>query len=173
MGNISACLSDETESNLNWPPGGIPEQYRVVGRSGATIRISENLDSPILLTIPAGKILQVDMVKGRRCRIIEPVQGWGSTSTEKGYVIIEKCNIENSKYKVVFREGVVVRNGSDPNNSEIVRLIPFGEVVESIGEITIVNDVKRVQLSDGWISMTRPPLDEQDDKEIVLLEKIE
>jgi hypothetical protein len=135
-----------------------PVQYRVVGRSGATIRAGENLDSPVLCTLSPGTTVDVDLVKGRRCRIIEPVKGWGSTSTDTGYVIIEAIdNTARPRYEVVHAQGVLVRSSSDPDSSDPVRLISQGEVVEGTGDNVLVAGVERVQLDDGWVSLTQPP----------------
>lgn len=41
------------------------EQYKVTGRSGATVRLGEPLDSPIQCTLTPGTIVEVSEVRGR------------------------------------------------------------------------------------------------------------
>lgn len=41
-------------------------QYKVTGRSGATVRSGEPLDSPIQCTLTPGTIVEVSEVRGRQ-----------------------------------------------------------------------------------------------------------
>ena len=58
-------------SNFNVPifclfrPLIFAEQYKVTGRSGATVRLGEPLDSPIQCTLTPGTIVEVTEVRGR------------------------------------------------------------------------------------------------------------
>eukprot|EP00904_Undaria_pinnatifida_P007319 jgi/Undpi1/3717/HiC_scaffold_16.g07087.m1 len=138
--------------------GRIKPEYKVTGRSGATVRLGEPLDSPIQCTLTPGTIVEVTEVRGRRCCIVNPVKGWGSIATENGYVIIEPLSAR-PRYRVVYPEGVIVRSAADIDDSDFVRVIAKGEVVEGTG-----------QVADGWISMRL----REDDGALgdVLLEKI-
>ncbi|CAN0422065.1 unnamed protein product, partial [Discosporangium mesarthrocarpum] len=138
-------------------------QYRVTGRSGATVRAGEPLDSQIQCTLTPGTIVEVAQVKGRqehrftaehhsvpaqRCRIVQPVTGWGSIATENGYVIIEPVTAR-PRYRVIYPEGVIVRTSADIDDSDFVRVIPRNEVVEATGRTEMFDNVERVQARAG------------------------
>jgi hypothetical protein len=94
-------------------------QYRVVGQSGATIRKDVNLDSPLVANLEKDTVVDVSEVRGRRAHVIFPVDGWGSIKTETGYVIMRKEDGDIYKYKIVLKEGAVVRAGPDIDTSDV------------------------------------------------------
>jgi hypothetical protein len=51
------------------------------------------------------------------------VEGWSSIKTETGYVILKKEGGELYKYRIVLKEGAVIRKGADIDASE-VRVCP-------------------------------------------------
>ena len=61
------------------------------------------------------------------------------------------------RYEVVFSNGVVVRTAADAENSDAVRLAACGEVLEGSGQIENIGGVERIQIEDGWVSLTLPP----------------
>ncbi|CAM9860888.1 unnamed protein product [Phaeothamnion confervicola] len=151
MGQVIAmCASDDAEGGYISRQ---PERYRVIGKSGATIRASQQLDSAILCTLSTGTIIEVAEVKGRRCRVTEPVKGWGSLATESGYLICELV-VPRQRYRVVYPDGVIVRTAADIDTSEYVSTLACGEVVEGTGVTEDCGGVERVQIADGgWVSM--------------------
>lgn len=58
-------------------------------------------------------------VRGRRAHVVFPVDGWGSVKTETGYVIMRKEDGDIYKYKIVLKEGAVIRNGADIDHSDV------------------------------------------------------
>jgi len=78
-----------------------------------------NLDSPLVANLEKDTIVDVSEVKGRRAHIVSPVDGWGSIKTETGYVIMKKEDGELYKYKIVLKEGAVIRNGADIDTSDV------------------------------------------------------
>jgi hypothetical protein len=94
-------------------------QYRVVGQSGATVRKDINLDSPLVANLEKDTIVDISTIKGRRARIVSPVEGWSSIKTETGYVILKKEGGEMYKYRIVLKEGAVIRKGADIDASEV------------------------------------------------------
>jgi hypothetical protein len=107
-------------------------QYRVVGQSGATVRKDINLDSPLVANLEKDSIVDVSTVKGRRAHIVSPVEGWSSIKTETGYVILKKEGGDIYKYRIVLKEGAVIRKGADIDASEVSR------VFESVSSIYYV-----------------------------------
>jgi hypothetical protein len=112
-----------------------------------------NLDSPLVANLEKDTVVDVAEVRGRRAHIVYPVEGWASIKTETGYVILRKVDGEVYKYKIVIKEGAVVRNGPNIDNSEVTGSLAFGDVVESNGEVMEVNGVQRLCITQGWISM--------------------
>ena len=94
-------------------------QYRVVGQSGATVRKDINLDSPLVANLEKDSIVDISTIKGRRAHIVSPVEGWSSIKTETGYVILKKEGGEMYKYRIVLKEGAVIRKGADIDASEV------------------------------------------------------
>ena len=94
----------------------------MVGQSGATVRKDVNLDSPLVANLEKDTVVDVIEVKGRRAHIVSPVDGWGSIKTETGYVIMKKEDGEIFKYKIVLKEGAVIRNGPDIDTSDVRKL---------------------------------------------------
>ena len=127
----------------------------MVGGSGATIRVEENIASRIMCTLTVGTIVTVAEVRGRRCRLSDPVQGWGSLETETGYVIIEPMGEQQPSYRVSNPDGVVARSDVDPAKGAFVRAIPYGQIVRGSGQSRAVGSgEKRVQLEDGsWVTL--------------------
>ena len=128
-------------------------QYRVVGQSGATIRKDINLDSPLVANLEKDAVVDVSQVKGRRAQIVSPVEGWCSVKTETGYVILKKEDGEVYKYKIVLKEGAVIRTGADIDSSEVVGRAEYLDIVESTGEVQEVDGIQRLRIKQGWISM--------------------
>jgi hypothetical protein len=125
----------------------------VVGQSGATVRKDINLDSPLVANLEKDTIVEVSTVKGRRAHIVAPVDGWCSVKTETGYVIMKKEDGEVYKYKIVLKEGAVVRKGADIDTSEVVGRAEYLDIVESTGEVQEVDGIQRLRIKQGWISM--------------------
>ena len=101
--------------------------------------------------------VEVDLVRGRRCRLTDPVKGWGSTATDTGYVIIEPLDNARPRYEVLNADGVVIRSAADAASSDSVRLAQQGEVLQGTGEVESIGGVERIQLEDGWVSLNLPP----------------
>lgn len=80
---------------------------------------------------------------------MNPVKGWGSIATENGYVIIEPLSAR-PRYRVVYPEGVIVRSAADIDDSDFVRVIAKGEVVEGTGQVQMFDNVERVQVRVRW-----------------------
>jgi hypothetical protein len=97
--------------------------------------------------------VDVSEVRGRRAHVVFPVDGWGSVKTETGYVIMRKEDGDIYKYKIVLKEGAVIRNGADIDHSDVVGNLAFGDIVESTGEVQDVDGIQRLKISQGWISM--------------------
>lgn len=76
---------------------------------------------------------------------MNPVKGWGSIATDNGYVIIEPLSTR-PRYRVVYPEGAIVRTAADINDSEFVRVIANGEVVEGTGQVQTFFNVERIQV---------------------------
>lgn len=85
----------------------------------------------------------------RRCHIVSPVKGWGSIATENGYIIIEPLSAR-PRYRVVYPEGVIVRSAADIDDSDFVRVIAKGEVVEGTGQVQMYDNVERIQVGKEW-----------------------
>mmetsp|Transcript_3206 Transcript_3206/g.4975 ORF Transcript_3206/g.4975 Transcript_3206/m.4975 type:complete len:172 (+) Transcript_3206:44-559(+) len=169
-GTLSFCFGDLSDGSS------IEDQFIVVGASGSTIRSGESLKSELMCTLAPGTILKIDMIRGRRCHIVDPVRGWGTTSTERGYVIIEKLKVTEGtdkgphKYKVVGVNGVVARN--NPEGSIEAKHLSIGETFQSTGNKTIVNGVEWIEMNDGWIPVTKRRVEGGPPGE-VLLQKIQ
>eukprot|EP01084_Bolivina_argentea_P214561 364247_1 len=65
-------------------------QYTVVYPNGAVCRREQDISSDKLGVISIGTIVTVDKIDGRRCRISQPFQGWISSHTNKGDLILDK-----------------------------------------------------------------------------------
>lgn len=76
---------------------------------------------------------------------MSPVKGWGSIATENGYIIIEPLSAR-PRYRVVYPEGVIVRSAADIDDSDFVRVIAKGEVVEGTGQVQMYDNVERIQV---------------------------
>lgn len=50
---------------------------------------------------------------------MSPVEGWGSIKTETGYVIMRKEDGDVQKYRIIMKEGAVIRKGADIDTSEV------------------------------------------------------
>lgn len=111
------------------------------------------MDSPLVANLEKDSVVDVSEVRGRRAHVVFPVDGWGSVKTETGYVIMRKEDGDIYKYKIVLKEGAVIRNGADIDNSDVVGNLAFGDVVESTGEVQDVDGIQRLKISQGWISM--------------------
>lgn len=85
---------------------------------------------------------------------MNPVKGWGSIATENGYVIIEPLSAR-PRYRVVYPEGVIVRSAADIDDSDFVRVIAKGEVVEGTGQVQMFDNVERVQVCILGVALLR------------------
>jgi hypothetical protein len=131
-----------------------------VGRSGATVRQEQSLTSPIVGTMPLGTILHVDIIEGRRARVLSPLKGWVSLSTENGYIIIGKRAEAAEflpRYKVVAKGGVLVGSSSETSESSIIRLAKYNDVLLGTGCVSEDADgMPRIQVEEGWASLRAP-----------------
>mmetsp|Transcript_6129 Transcript_6129/g.9244 ORF Transcript_6129/g.9244 Transcript_6129/m.9244 type:complete len:172 (+) Transcript_6129:81-596(+) len=150
---LSVCVSDGADQTAPLPQKQTLEKYRVVGQSGATVRKDVNLDSPLVANLEKDTIVDVSAVKGRRAHIVSPVDGWGSIKTETGYVILKKEDGEIYRYKIVLKEGAVIRKGADIDTSDVVGRAEYLDIVESTGEVQEVDGIQRLRIKQGWISM--------------------
>lgn len=150
---LSVCVSDGSDQAPPLPQKPVVEKYRVVGQSGATVRKDVNLDSPLVANLEKDTIVEVVEVRGRRAHIISPVDGWGSVKTETGYVIMKKEDGEVYKYRIILKEGAVIRKGADIDSSEVVGRAEYLDVVESNGEVQEIDGIQRLRIKQGWISM--------------------
>mmetsp|Transcript_24926 Transcript_24926/g.42174 ORF Transcript_24926/g.42174 Transcript_24926/m.42174 type:complete len:173 (+) Transcript_24926:131-649(+) len=150
---LSTCVSDGADNTQAPPVKPELEQYRVVGQSGATVRKDINLDSPLVANLEKDTIVDISTIKGRRARIVSPVEGWSSIKTETGYVILKKEGGDMYKYRIVLKEGAVIRKGADIDASEVVGRAEYLDVVESTGEMQEVDGIQRLHIAAGWISM--------------------
>jgi hypothetical protein len=64
-------------------------------------------------------IVEVSVVRGRRAHIVFPVDGWGSIKTETGYVIMKKEDGDVYKYRIILKEGAIIRRGADIDTSDV------------------------------------------------------
>ncbi|CAM9766814.1 unnamed protein product [Chrysoparadoxa australica] len=145
----SLCVGDDAEV---YPVPEIDCKYLVCGMGGATVRAGMKLDTPKLCTLERGAVVDLVVIKGNRGQIIEPVKGWVNINTESGYEIVRPLNMKQ-KYKVVYPSGAIVRNKEDIDKSKIVGLIPVGTIVEGTGRVSEFDGVKRIETSEGWISL--------------------
>ena len=99
-------------------------QWKVVGQSGATVRATIELDSPVISNIEKDTDIYVAEVRGRRARIVSPVQGWASIKTEQGYEILQ-AQPKPLKLKVVVRQGATLTVGPEDAAAAIGK-IPYG-----------------------------------------------
>merc|ERR1719355_566381 len=67
-----------------------PLPYKVVGEDGVTVRSSIDLSSDEVCIIPHGEIVLIKERRGRRGRLVTPVDGWCSLRTQGGYVCLQK-----------------------------------------------------------------------------------
>lgn len=145
------CVDDSAAEMIFYPEA-TRNKYVVVGLGGATIRMGPRLDSPVMKTLPQGSIVVVDQVRARRAHISKPLDGWASLSTESGYIIMEAI-ARPTKYRVVFREGIFVRSTASIEDGRIVKIAPYGTVLNATGKTEIFDGVERVQVDGGWVSM--------------------
>jgi hypothetical protein len=97
----------------------ILSKYRIIGQSGASVRADINLDSPLIANLEKDTIVEVLTIKGRRAEIVSPVKGWASTRTETGYVIMQKETGLVYRYKVILKDGAIVRDGPNIDSSNV------------------------------------------------------
>mmetsp|Transcript_1296 Transcript_1296/g.2109 ORF Transcript_1296/g.2109 Transcript_1296/m.2109 type:complete len:172 (+) Transcript_1296:157-672(+) len=150
---LSVCVSDGADQTSSLPQKPVLEKYRVVGQSGATIRRDVNLDSLLVANLEKDTIVDVSIVKGRRAHIVSPVDGWGSIQTETGYVIMKKEDGMTYRYRVILKEGAVIRKGVNIDTSDVVGRAEYLDIVESTGEVQEVDGIQRLRIKQGWISM--------------------
>jgi hypothetical protein len=134
-----------------------PETYKVVHSDGANVRKDYNVASKSICTLPKGTIVVVEQVSDRRARIVKPVEGWVSTYSSNGKLILElrqKDDIRPSEdcprnYLITHKNGAQVRAGYEIN-SKATRKLPTGSVV------TVVEIRERrahiLKPIDGWVS---------------------
>mmetsp|Transcript_7209 Transcript_7209/g.9395 ORF Transcript_7209/g.9395 Transcript_7209/m.9395 type:complete len:182 (+) Transcript_7209:45-590(+) len=150
----AACAGFEDDAADAYP--GQPllsvEKYRVVGKSGATVREGYSVKSKIVKTIPCGTVVEVVEVQGLRVNLVSPVPGWASLKTEKGYVIIDKIT-GKQRYRVIYPDGIPVRSGINIDKSQPMRHLAYGEVIEGTGRLERYEGVERIEVvGGGWIS---------------------
>ncbi|CAM9143995.1 unnamed protein product [Ectocarpus sp. 8 AP-2014] len=145
------CIDDSASERV-FIPDSSRNKYVVVGLGGAKVRMGEQLDSPVLRTLPQGTVVVVAQIWSRRAHILEPVDGWASLSTENGYRILESAT-RSTKYQVIFRGGIFVRSSADIERGRIIRIAPFGTVLKATGRTEIYDAVERIEVEDGWVSM--------------------
>ena len=137
-------------------PPSLTPQYRVFGRSGATIRQGYSMPSPIVGVAPLGSILRVSAVRGRRAKVIHPYKGWASISTPNGYIIISKRAMlgqDFPRYVVTAEGGVLIGSSRDPAYSGVIRLAKKGEILVGTGCVTTDSEGQtRVQVEEGWVT---------------------
>ncbi|CAM9948105.1 unnamed protein product [Pylaiella littoralis] len=162
-GEDDACADDDTTWCLDkdeeagkesrvFIPDASRNKYVVVGLAGATVRTGARVDSPVLSTLPVGTETVVAQVRSRRAHILQPVNGWVSLSAESGYVIVEALP-GPTQYKVVFPGGIYVRDSPSIDDGKLVRVEPFGAVLNATGKTEIFDAVERVEIEGGWVSM--------------------
>lgn len=66
--------------------------FRVIGDNGVTVRATKELDSKKIELLPLNTVLKVECIRGRRCKIIEPVVGWCSIKSKAGDKFLEKIS---------------------------------------------------------------------------------
>ncbi len=66
-----------------------PRYYMVLARQGALVRKELDLDSPEVFKLEFGDVVTCVDISGRRARIIDPVEGWVSISSQQDEVILE------------------------------------------------------------------------------------
>ena len=93
--SLTACRQRETALGKLTVTRENPEEeyingtlHTVVGVQGAIIREGEETASPFICRFPQGASVFVAETVGRRAHVIEPVEGWVSTETANGAVII-------------------------------------------------------------------------------------
>mmetsp|Transcript_17432 Transcript_17432/g.17523 ORF Transcript_17432/g.17523 Transcript_17432/m.17523 type:complete len:97 (+) Transcript_17432:252-542(+) len=82
MGALFAICIESDSATDHTHQENCPLKYKVVGYNGATIRQDEALDSKFITKLPEGTIIVASEIKGRRCKVEKPVQGWASIRTE-------------------------------------------------------------------------------------------
>lgn len=66
---------------------------------------------------------------------------------------MKKEDGEVYRYKIVLKDGAVIRKGADIDTSEVVGRAEYLDIVESTGEVQEVDGIQRLRIKQGWISM--------------------
>ncbi|CAN0365522.1 unnamed protein product [Pylaiella littoralis] len=140
------------DDELVFIPDAKRDRFVVVGLRGASVRKAAQLGSPVLRTLRRGTIVTVSEVRNRRAHIVKPVDGWASLCTEDGYCIIEPTK-RNTRYKVIYDDGIIVRSEASIETGAVVKIAPPGSILKATGRTQIVGGVERVQIDSGWVSM--------------------
>jgi len=71
-----------------------PISYKVTHRGGALVRAGYETTSAQVHQLPAGEIVTVVELVGRRARLVTPVEGWISIETKEGVQIMKQCTVQ-------------------------------------------------------------------------------
>lgn len=96
---------DHTVQNLgrNKPTDEAPIMYKVIHRGGALVRAGYDTSSSQVHQLAAGEVATVVELHGRRARIITPVEGWVSTETKEGVMIMKPTSLPSSRRQEAFQ----------------------------------------------------------------------
>jgi len=75
------------------------EEYIVVGGNGASVRVGRSLFSRTIGKLPRTRRVLVAEKKGRRLRIVNPLEGWISHRTFAGYYVAVKPGDDNLEFE--------------------------------------------------------------------------
>lgn len=96
---------DHTVQNLgkNKPTEEAPIMYKVIHRGGALVRAGYDTSSSQVHQLAAGEVATVVELHGRRARIVTPVEGWVSTETKEGVMIMKPTSLPSSRRQEAFQ----------------------------------------------------------------------
>jgi SH3-like domain-containing protein len=105
----TAQLIDDAKKAAGLPAGGPvteanPRYYLVSSDQGALVREAVALDSPEIVGLKKGEMVVVVEKVGRRGRIIDPVEGWISISTNSGERILTQTYPPDKKTQILMME---------------------------------------------------------------------
>lgn len=84
------------------PAENAPVTYKVTHKGGALVRSGYDTQTPQVHQLDVGEIVTVVELHGRRARIITPVDGWVSTETKEGVVIMKPHSVSSARKQEVF-----------------------------------------------------------------------
>eukprot|EP00746_Dinoflagellata_sp_MGD_P143825 gnl/MRDRNA2_/MRDRNA2_76610_c0_seq1.p1 gnl/MRDRNA2_/MRDRNA2_76610_c0~~gnl/MRDRNA2_/MRDRNA2_76610_c0_seq1.p1 ORF type:complete len:785 (+),score=188.49 gnl/MRDRNA2_/MRDRNA2_76610_c0_seq1:283-2355(+) len=133
------------------------QEYKVVHKDGANVRREYNPNSKSLSTLAKGTLVTVEKIVDRRAYITTPIEGWVSTYSLDGKLILElrqQDGIPPSQacprnFEVTHKNGAQVRAAYD-KNSKSIQVIPTGSIVT----VVEIRDRRAhiVKPIDGWVS---------------------